>query len=33
MGGWLPSKQIAAGQEWVVVVSGVELPSLRVAIA
>jgi hypothetical protein len=32
MGGWLPSKQIATGQEWVVVVSGVELPSLRVAI-
>ena len=33
MGGWLPSKQIATGQEWVAVVSGVELPSLRVAIA
>jgi 2-keto-4-pentenoate hydratase len=32
MGGWLPSKQIATGQEWVAVVSGVELPSLRVAI-
>jgi len=32
MGGWLPSKQIATGQEWVVVVSGVELPSLRIAI-
>jgi 2-keto-4-pentenoate hydratase len=32
MGAWLPSKQIATGQEWVVVVSGVELPSLRVAI-
>ena len=33
MGAWLPSKQIATGQEWVVVVSGVELPSLRVAVA
>jgi 2-keto-4-pentenoate hydratase len=32
MGAWLPSKQIAVGQEWVVVVSGIELPSLRVAI-
>ena len=32
IGGWLPSKSMTVGQEWVAVVSGIELPSLRVAI-
>lgn len=33
MGGWLLSQPITLGQEWVVVVSGIDLPSLRVSIA
>jgi 2-keto-4-pentenoate hydratase len=32
IGGWLPSKAIGSGQEWVTVVSGIDLPSLRVTI-
>jgi len=31
IGGWLPGKMLTAGQEWIAVVSGIELPSLRVA--
>jgi 2-keto-4-pentenoate hydratase len=31
IGGWLPGKMMTAGQEWIAVVSGIELPSLRVA--
>ena len=30
-GAWLPGKPIASGQEWVAVMSGVDLPSLRVS--
>lgn len=32
IGGWLPAAPICIGQEWVAVVSGIDLPSLRVAI-